>query len=840
MIKASSVKPNIIADTKQTLPRRLLLSVLPLVLVPLLVAGGLGYTISRNRGREAELKRVRKDGIDISLATESIFKGKQDIIEVVRQSPEILALFAKSKETVASQGLNKLNLSKPENLEALEKRFDGLHQLETNPEINTYLKRLLRTDGLAEIFITDRNGFTLAAGEPTSDFVQSDEKWWQAANSNGSFIDEPEFDESAQQSVVATARKIYDPAGLESLGVVKMAIKTDFFQKELARFVQKEMVDGEQIQLIDSKSGNVVTTITKEKLKTETKAKQQLLGGKKIQQISQQVVKANLGGFDYDGLEAFKQNLSRIGGFELVGDLDITALGGSGQAEAQVKQVKNRQDKGHRDTKYRINGVLIKLGDRYYSLTAVRGTDLVAVSSEEARIVNAAGQESLNVFIGSSLILSILGSFFVLLLARNLAQPLVELTKTAEEVAEGKLDLRVDGQGTVETRTLATAFNRLLDEVQGLLGKQEKLAAEQGRQRDELEGDIMQLMDDVSDASEGDLTVRAQLSATDVGIVADLFNSIIENLRNTAMQVKTSSGQVGMSLDVNAEGIRSLATQAIAEANSLRQTMQSVEEVSMSIQTVANNADQASKLTDETYASVQDGSEYMDKTVDSILNLRSTVGETAKKIKRLGESAQKISQTVSLIDEIALKTNLLAVNASVEAARAGELGQGFTAVAEQVGALAEQSASATKEIAQIVSAIQAETQEVVGAIETGTAQVVDSTQLVESTKQRLTQVLQKSAQINQLMRSISESTTAQTAAADVVTNQVKSATVESEQRAKASEQMAQAIQDTAEIARSLQESVAQFKVADTADLADAAPSIDVQAAAVEEGTQAAV
>ena len=75
----------------------------------------------------------------------------------------------------------------------------------------------------------------------------------------------------------------------------------------------------------------------------------------------------------------------------------------------------------------------------------------------------------------------------------------------------------------------------------------------------------------------------------------------------------------------------------------------------------------------------------MDRTVDSIQGLRTTIGDTSKKIKRLGESAQQISQVVALIDQIALKTNLLAINASVEAARAGELGQGFTAVAEQVG-----------------------------------------------------------------------------------------------------------------------------------------------------------
>jgi methyl-accepting chemotaxis protein PixJ len=804
MSSNSSINPKALSlNTAQTLPRRLLLTLLPVVLIPLLLAGALGYNTSRNRGRETELKRIQKVSSGSSLTTQSIIKQQSALIDIMHYSPDVSGLLARSKTTIAE---NALDQSKPEK--------SNLRQQGPDAKINAYLKQLLQTEGVAELFITNPQGYTLASGAPTS-VIQSEEQWWQQANQNGSFIDKPRFDDALEQSVVTTARKIYDPITQEVVGIVKLGIKTEFFQTKLAQAVQSELTASEKLQLIDSASGTVITTITNNKTTSDLKTAQQLQGGPVIQQLAAELVKGDRGGLDEAAVQAFQQKLEQIGGFKLL----------------KLKTV----DQDTTTKRVRINGALIALGDRYYSLTAVNGTNLMVVDSESYKTIEASGQELLAVFSGTSLLLSLIGIGFVLLLARQLAKPLVDLTKTAEAVADGKLDLRAEAQGTKETRTLAEALNRLLDQVQSLLKQQENVAIEQGRQREELEQDVMQLMEDVGDASEGDLTVRAQLSAGDVGIVADLFNSIIENLRDTAMQVKGSAGQVSMSLDVNAEGIRSLAIQAMAEANSLRQTMQSVEEVSASIQTVASNAEAASKLTDESYSAVQDGSEYMDRTVDSILNLRSTVGETAKKIKRLGESAQKISQTVSLIDEIALKTNLLAVNASVEAARAGEMGQGFTAVAEQVGALAEQSAAATKEIAQIVAAIQAETQEVIGAIETGTAQVVDSTLLVESTKQRLTQVLQKSAQINQLMRSISTSTIAQTAAATIVNTQVKSATLESEQRAKASEQMAKAIQDTAEIARSLQESVAQFKVDNQPEIAPMA-AIDIEASVLEEAS----
>jgi twitching motility protein PilJ len=342
----------------------------------------------------------------------------------------------------------------------------------------------------------------------------------------------------------------------------------------------------------------------------------------------------------------------------------------------------------------------------------------------------------------------------------------------------------------------------------------EKKADEQRQEKEQLETAIYTLLDEVSDATEGDLTVRASLSSMEISTVADLFNAIIDNLQEIAVEVKQSTNQVGFSLRENEEAIRILAEQAIAEAEETRKTLVSLEQMSQSIQEVAQNASQAAKISDDTNNTVLESSSAMDRTVDSILSLRTTVGETAKKMKRLGESSQKISQVVSLIEEIALKTNLLAINASVEASRAGEQGQGFTVVAEQVGALAEQSAAATKEIAQIVAAIQMETQEVTQAMELGTTQVVDSTRLVESTKQSLGLVLEKSQEINQLMRSISEATVSQANTSQTVTDLMQQIAELSEASSASSKQVAQSMVTTAQVAQKLESTVAKFRVAE--------------------------
>ncbi len=426
-------------------------------------------------------------------------------------------------------------------------------------------------------------------------------------------------------------------------------------------------------------------------------------------------------------------------------------------------------------------------------------------------------------------------SVFVLvgiyLLAKRITTPVKELTAAASRLASGDLDYQTNINSKDEIGILAHAFNQMAQKLKEsfriletkvkertiqlnqLLEQQKVLAEEQRQQKEQLETAIYTLIEEVSDATEGDLTVRASLDSLEISTVADLFNAIIDNLQQIAIEAKDSTSQVGSSLKQNEEAIRLLAEQAMAEAEETRETLISVEQMSQSIQVVAENASQAEAIADDTYNTVLNSTNDMDLTVDSILQLRTTVGETAKKMKRLGESSQKISQVVSFIEEIAGQTHLLAINASLEARRAGEYGQGFTMVAEQIDALAEQSAAATQEIAKIVTTIQGETREVSQAMESGTTQVVESTNLVESTKQSLSLVLEKSQAIHQLMSSISQTTISQANTSQNLTQLMQKIAQLSEATSSSSQKVAQSIVATAAIAKKLESDVARFKVA---------------------------
>ena len=409
---------------------------------------------------------------------------------------------------------------------------------------------------------------------------------------------------------------------------------------------------------------------------------------------------------------------------------------------------------------------------------------------------------------------AILVTAIAVYLANRATIPLIEAVSAVKKIGAGELDARLAVTREDELGELNSNINLMAEQIQKSLQEQQILAKEQRQEKEQLEVAIYTLLDEVSDATNGDLTVRANLDNLELSTVADLFNAIIDNLQDIAIEAKESTTQVGDSLKQNESAIRFLAEQAITEAQETRNTLVSVEQMSRSIREVAENAKKAEQIVDDTYSTVLIGTENMDLTVNSILELRNTVGETTRKMKHLGESSSKISQVTSLIEEIALKTNVLAINASSEAHRAGEYGQGFAIVAEQVGSLAKQCSAATKEIAKMVAAIQAETNDVNQAMISGTSQVAKTTHLVQSTKKSLTSLLEKSQEINQLMGSISQNTVSQADTSQNVTSLMQKIAELSETTSASSQEVAQSIVETAQIAAKLQSTVAQFKVAE--------------------------
>ena len=154
-------------------------------------------------------------------------------------------------------------------------------------------------------------------------------------------------------------------------------------------------------------------------------------------------------------------------------------------------------------------------------------------------------------------------------------------------------------------------------------------------------------------------------------------------------------------------------------------------------------------------AGAQQGTQSVQDTIEGMNRIREQVQETAKRIKRLGESSQEISEIVQLIDDIADRTSILALNASIQAAMAGEAGRGFAVVAEEVERLAERSTEATKQISGLVRTIQNETNEAVSAMEATTREVVEGSLLADQAGHALGEIEGISNRMAELIQSIS-------------------------------------------------------------------------------------
>ena len=402
----------------------------------------------------------------------------------------------------------------------------------------------------------------------------------------------------------------------------------------------------------------------------------------------------------------------------------------------------------------------------------------------------------------------IVASLVAIPIATSVSSSLSNLANFARQIGAGDLKKASRLKGTEredEIGTLSREMNKMLTRIDA--------SVEQERQQKEiLQEELLKLLDTIEDAAGGDLTVRAEMNASEVAIVADFFNAIIENLRELISEVKLAVNQVNISVGENEGEIRQLVEKTLEQATQINQTLTAVEQMTFSIQDVAHNAKSAAEVARGAATMAETGEEAIDHTVETIIQLRSTVIETGDKVRQLGESSQQIFKAISLINQIALKTNLLAVNASIEAARAGEEGRGFAVVAEEIGKLANQSATATKEIEQILENIQLETNDVLEVMEVSIAQVAEGTNQVSEAKHSLKQIFEVSAQIDQLIETISRATVSQAETSQYVRNLMEKIASISDNTADSSRHIASSLEQTADIVERLQTSVETFKV----------------------------
>ncbi len=447
---------------------------------------------------------------------------------------------------------------------------------------------------------------------------------------------------------------------------------------------------------------------------------------------------------------------------------------------------------------------------------AIAGATLVASTTLDSQVAN----EARTPLQRSGAIASIVGgltSFGIAALlagryTKQVGRGVRDLQSNFEQVAQGNMTARASVSSQDELGQLASSFNYMLQSVVVSNSEAQRKAREMEQAKDELQRQVIRLLDDVEGAARGDLTVKAEVTADVLGAVADSFNLTIDSLRQIVQQVQVAAVQVNQGSTESEAFARRLSSDALSQAEELAVTVNSVQMMTASIKRVAESARESEEVARTASSTALRGGEAVDRTVAGIQEIRETVAESTRKVKRLAESSQQISQIVSVISQIASRTNLLALNASIEAARAGESGKGFAIVADEVRQLADRSAKALKEIEHIVLQIQSETGSVMAAMEQGTQQVIQGTKLAEQAKRSLDDIIQVSNRIDALVRSITSDTIEQRETSKAVTEVMQSVEIQAQSTSQEAQKVSSSLENLVVVARNLLTYVERFKV----------------------------
>jgi twitching motility protein PilJ len=251
-------------------------------------------------------------------------------------------------------------------------------------------------------------------------------------------------------------------------------------------------------------------------------------------------------------------------------------------------------------------------------------------------------------------------------------------------------------------------------------------------------------------------------------------------------------------------------TQSLQIAN----TTSAIDEMSISIQSVAENADSATKASQQTVETANVGGKTVLEAVDAMRRIRETVQRTAQEIKSLGESSMEISEIVKVINNIASRTNLLALNATIEAAKAGEAGKGFAVVADEVRKLADQATKASNDIATLLQGIKSEMTVTIASMEKTSGEVEMGSQLAAQAGRALEQIVNMAQQSAELIQDISLAAKQQAKASGGIVSAMNQISIISKETATGAQQATQSSSTMLEISESLSKSVQTFKLHD--------------------------
>ncbi|WP_417911202.1 methyl-accepting chemotaxis protein [Candidatus Electronema sp. PJ] len=347
----------------------------------------------------------------------------------------------------------------------------------------------------------------------------------------------------------------------------------------------------------------------------------------------------------------------------------------------------------------------------------------------------------------TALIAAVLIVVVSLLVASGITRQVGAIVKVMAKVEKGDYSEQVPVTSKDELGRLASDFNTMTGTIQNLIQTRQE-------EHDKLNTSIIRLLEEITVLADGDLTIRATVTDDVIGTLADSLNLMLENLGRAFRRIKDSALQVGSTANVLSSSTGELAAQNDSQSKMLNAAVEKIILLTEEIKKAAEKADQSAGTSKISSHVAEDGAAAVRETSQSMEAIRGNVQNTARAIKRLGESSQEISDFARTINEISDRTSILALNASIQAAAAGEEGRGFAVVAEEIQRLAERAATSTRQIETLIRNILGEITEAGVSMDASIQEVVQGTKLSQNALAKLEEITAHSNEVAELIEGV--------------------------------------------------------------------------------------